>query len=50
MTRVKKAPRPQEVQATIKEFVRRTLKEALEAELEEFLGYGKYERSDTNNS
>ena len=30
--------------------MRRTLREALEAEIEEFLGYGKYERSDTGNS
>ena len=50
MARVKKAPQPKEVQATIKELVRRTLREALEAELEEFLGYGRYERSDTDNS
>ncbi len=40
MARVKKAPQPKEVQATIKELVRRTLREALEAELEEFLGMG----------
>ena len=50
MARVKKAPQPEEVQATIRELVRRSLREALEAELEEFLGYGRYERSDTDNS
>ena len=50
MARVKKAPKPEEVQATIKELVQSTLREALEAELEEFLGYGRYERSDTDNS
>ena len=46
MTKVRKAPQPEEVQATIKELVRQTLKEALEAELEEFLGYSRYQRSD----
>jgi len=37
------------VQATIKQLVRQTLREALETELEEFLGYKKYERADTEN-
>ena len=49
MAKVKKASNPDEVQATIKQLVRQTLREALEAELEEFLGYKKYERSDTEN-
>jgi len=49
MARVKKAPKPEEVRTTIRELVQRTLREALEAELEEFLGYGRYERSDTDN-
>jgi len=50
MARVKKAPQPEEVQATIRELVRRTLREALEAKLEEFLGCGRYKCSDTDNS
>ncbi len=43
MVKIKKAPKPEEVQATIKELVRQTLREALEAELEEFLDYFKYQ-------
>ena len=35
----KKAFRPEEVRSRIKELVQQTLQEALEAELEEFLGY-----------
>ena len=50
MSKIQKAPKPQEVQATIKEFTREFLREALEAELEEFLGYKKYERSASDNS
>ena len=50
MSKVKKALRPEEVQATIKELTQQTLREALEAELEEFLGYPKYQRSDSENS
>jgi len=49
MAKVKKVSNTDEVQATIKQLVRQTLREALEAELEEFLGYKKYERSDTEN-
>jgi len=49
MTKVKKAFNTEEVQATIKQLIRQTLREALEAELEEFLGYKKYKRSDTEN-
>jgi len=49
MAKVRKAPQPEEVQATIKELVRQTLKEALEAELEEFLGYSRYQHSDSDN-
>jgi len=36
--------------ATIKKLVQQTLREALEAELEEFLGYPGYQRSDSENS
>ena len=39
MAKVKKASNTEEAQATIKQLVRQTLREALEAELEEFLGY-----------
>ena len=49
MSKVKKAPKPEEVQATIKKLTQQVLKEALEAELEEFLGYSKYQRSDSDN-
>jgi len=49
MAKVKKVSNPDEVQATIKQLVRQTLRETLEAELEEFLGYKKYERADTEN-
>ena len=49
MAKVKKVSNTDEVQATIKQLVRQTLREALEAELEEFLGYKKYKRSDTEN-
>ena len=49
MAKVKKASNTEEVQATIKQLLRQTLREALETELEEFLGYKKYERSDTGN-
>jgi len=49
MAKVKKVSNTDEVQATIKQLVRQTLREALEAELEEFLGYKKYERADIEN-
>ena len=39
MAKVKKVSNTDEVQATIKQLVKQTLREALEAELEEFLGY-----------
>ncbi|NOZ64726.1 MAG: IS256 family transposase, partial [Caldiserica bacterium] len=50
MEKKKKAPKPEEVRARIKELVQQTLQEALEAELEEFLGYSKHQRSDNDNS
>ena len=49
MAKVKKVSNTDEVQATIKQLLRQTLREALETELEEFLDYKKYERSDTEN-
>lgn len=50
MERKKKAPKPEEVRARIKELVQQTLQEALEAEIEEYLGYSKYQRSYNENS
>jgi len=50
MAKVKKASNTDEVQATIKQLLRQTLREALETELEEFLGYKKYERADTETT
>ena len=41
---------PELIKDDIKELIRQTLKEALESELEEFLGYSKYERVDSDNS
>ena len=38
MAKVKKVYNPDEVQATIKQLVRQTLREALETELEKFFG------------
>ena len=49
MAKPRKAPQPEEVQATIKQLIQQTLREALEAELEEFLGYPRYQRSDSDN-
>ena len=50
MSKIQKRLKPEEVQATIREFTRQFFREALEAEMEEFLGYKKYERSDSDNS
>jgi len=50
MEKKKKAPKPEEVRARIKELVQQTLQEALEAEIEEYLGYSKYQRSYNENS
>ena len=49
MAKPRKAPQLEEVQATIKQLIQQTLREALEAELEEFLGYPRYQRSDSDN-
>jgi len=40
---------PNEVKQKIRDLIQQTLQEALEAELEEFLGYSKYERSENDN-
>ena len=37
-----------EVQETIKKLMAEALQEVLEAEMEEFLGYAKYEREEKN--
>jgi putative transposase len=40
----------EEIKAQIKKLVKQTLQEALEAELEEFLGYPKYRHTESTNS
>lgn len=40
----------EEVKSQLKKLIKQTLQEALEAELEEFLGYPKYKRTDSTNS
>ncbi len=40
---------PKDVKQKIRDLIQQTLQEALEAELEEFLGYSKYERSENDN-
>jgi transposase-like protein len=47
---MKKKYDPELFKDDLKELIRQTLKEALEAELEEFLGYSKYERTESDNS
>jgi transposase-like protein len=47
---MKKKYDPEHIKDDLKKLIQQTLKEALEAELEEFLGYSKYERTDSNNS
>lgn len=49
MSKIKKVPKPAEVQAAIREFTQAFLSEVLEAELEEYLGYKRYERCDSDN-
>ena len=50
MEKQKKAPRPEEVRARIKQLVQQTLQEALEAELEDFLGYPKHGKAPADNA
>ncbi len=50
MEREKKAPRPEEVKARIKQLVQQTLQEALEAELEDDLGYPKNGKAPSDNT
>ncbi len=40
---------PNDVKQKIRDLIQQTLQETLEAELEEFLGYSKYERTDSDN-
>lgn len=46
----KKAPTPEEVKVRIKQLVQQTLQEALEAEMEDFLGYPRNGRSPHDNT
>jgi len=50
MSKIKKVLKPEDLQTALKQLTQQFLKEALEAELEEFLGYKKYERSKSDNS
>lgn len=50
MEKQKKAPRPEEVKARIKQLVQQTLQEALEGELEDFLGYPKHGKAPSENT
>jgi putative transposase len=50
MEKQKKAPRPEEVRARIKQLVQQTLQEALESELEDFLGYPKNGKAPADNT
>jgi len=45
----KKALEPDQIREKLKQLIQQTLQEALEAELDEFLGYSKYERTDSDN-
>jgi transposase-like protein len=46
---MKKKYDPQLIQEDLKKLIQQTLKEALEAELEDFLGYSKYDRGEKDN-
>jgi len=50
MEKEKKAPRPEEVRIRIKQLVQQTLQEALEAELEDYLGYPKNGKAPSDNT
>ena len=49
MEKQKKAPTPEEVKARIKGLVQQTMQEALEAELDDFMGYPKHGQAPTEN-
>ena len=46
----KRAPRTEEVRARIKSLIQQTMQEALEAELEDYLGYPKNGKSPHDNN
>ena len=46
---MKKKYDPELIKEDLKKLIQQTLREALEAELEEFLGYSKYERGEKDN-
>ncbi|MBZ0154899.1 MAG: IS256 family transposase [Alphaproteobacteria bacterium] len=50
MQKQKKAARPEDVKARIKQLVQQTMQEALEGELEDFLGYPKHGKAPADNS
>lgn|SRR5512135_48624 len=50
MEKQKKAPRPEEVRARIKQLIQQTMQEALEGELDDFLGYPKHGKAPSNNT
>jgi len=50
MAKGKRLSRPEEVRDRLKELIQKTLQEALEAELEDFLGYPRHQRTDNPNS
>ncbi|WP_163329560.1 IS256 family transposase [Desulfurobacterium thermolithotrophum] len=47
---MKKRYDPELIKDDLRKLIQQTLKEALEAELEDFLGYSKYQRTNSNNS
>jgi len=47
---MKKGYDPKQIQYDLRKLMQQTLKEALEAELEEFLGYSKYKRTLSTNT
>lgn len=50
MQKQRKALRPEEVKARIKHLIQQTMQEALEGELEDFLGYPKHSKSESDNA
>jgi len=49
MQQQKKAPTPEEVKAKIKSLIQQTMQEALEAELDDFMGYDKHAKAPATN-
>ena len=47
---MKKRYDPELIKDDLKKLIQQTLREALEAELEDFLGYSRYQRTDSDNS